>query len=124
MTESPDAAAKGAPDGSSDDPEAAVDTQTPSGSFDEFALDEAIRLGLKDLGYLSPTPVQRAVFEPAKSRRDVMVQSKTGSGKTTAFCLPLLVNVDPKIRQPQSLVLAPTRELALQVSAEAARLGH
>src|SRR5581483_11665441 len=98
MTESPEAA-----------PEGAADTQTPSGSFDEFGLEEAIRLGLKDLGYTSPTPVQRAVFEPAKSQRDVMVQSKTGSGKTTAFCLPLLVNVDASIKKPQALVLAPTR---------------
>src|SRR3954469_15636046 len=102
----------------------APDNQSPSGSFDEFNLDEALRLGLKDLGYLSPTPVQRAVFEPVRSGRDVMVQSKTGSGKTTAFCLPVLVNLDAKVRAPQALVLAPTRELALQVSAEAARLGH
>ena len=109
----------------SETPEAAaVDSQTPSGSFDEFQLDEAIRLGLKDLGYTSPTGVQRAVFEPVRAGRDVMVQSKTGSGKTTAFCLPLLMNVDAKLRSPQALVLAPTRELALQVSAEAARLGH
>src|SRR3954463_4193949 len=105
-------------------PEGAADSQKPSGSFDEFQLDEAIRLGLKDLGYLSPTPVQRAVFEPVRAGRDVMVQSKTGSGKTTAFCLPLLMNVDASIKKPQALVLAPTRELALQVSAEAARLGH
>jgi ATP-dependent RNA helicase DeaD len=101
-----------------------TDSQAPSGSFDEFELTDAIRLGLKDLGYLSPTPVQRAVFAPVHEGKDVMVQSKTGSGKTTAFCLPLLAKIDGSARTPQGLVLAPTRELALQVATEAARLGH
>ena len=106
-------------------PEApAADSQAPSGSFDEFELTDAIRLGLKDLGYLSPTPVQRAVFAPVKEGKDVMVQSKTGSGKTTAFCMPLLTKIDGTQRTPQAIVLAPTRELALQVATEAARLGH
>jgi ATP-dependent RNA helicase DeaD len=102
----------------------APDAQAPSGSFDEFGLPEAIRSGLKDLGYLSPTPVQRSVFAPVKDGQDVMVQSKTGSGKTTAFCLPLLTKIDGSARTPQALVLAPTRELALQVANEASRLGH
>ncbi len=109
-----------APD--TDAPEA--NGEAPSGSFDEFELTDAIRLGLKDLGYLSPTPVQRAVFAPVKEGKDVMVQSKTGSGKTTAFCMPLLTKIDGTQRTPQAIVLTPTRELALQVATEAARLGH
>jgi ATP-dependent RNA helicase DeaD len=99
-------------------------SERPSGSFDDFDINDAIRLGLKDLGYLSPTQVQRAVFAPVSSGKDVMVQSKTGSGKTTAFCLPLLTKIDGTQRTPQALVLAPTRELALQVAMEASRLGH
>ena len=100
------------------------DSQAPSGSFDEFEVGDAIRVGLKDLGYLSPTPVQRAVFAPVVQGKDVMVQSKTGSGKTTAFCLPLLTKIDGTQRTPQAIVLTPTRELALQVATEASRLGH
>jgi ATP-dependent RNA helicase DeaD len=101
-----------------------TDPQAPSGSFDELPLPDAIRTGLRDLGYKAPTPVQRTVFEPVTKGRDVLVQSKTGSGKTTAFCLPTLARIDGSQRTPQALVLAPTRELALQVANEASRLGH
>ncbi len=94
------------------------------GTFDELDLPDGIRRGLKDLGYTGPTPVQKKVFDPVRAGLDVLVQSKTGSGKTTAFCLPVLASIDPAIRQPQALILCPTRELALQVSAECARLGH
>jgi ATP-dependent RNA helicase DeaD len=94
------------------------------GSFADLGLPEGVAKGLADLGYKAPTLVQAAVFAPARAGKDVMVQSRTGSGKTTAFCLPLLCGIDAAKRAPQALVLAPTRELALQVSAEAARLGH
>lgn len=94
------------------------------GTFDDFALPEVFNTGLRDLGYKQPTVVQAAVFKAVREGKDVLVQSRTGSGKTTAFALPLLVGIDPSSRRPQALVLAPTRELALQVSAEAARLGH
>ncbi|MCC7074661.1 MAG: DEAD/DEAH box helicase [Deltaproteobacteria bacterium] len=94
------------------------------GTFDDFALPEVFNTGLRDLGYKQPTVVQAAVFKAVREGKDVLVQSRTGSGKTTAFALPLLVGIDPEARRPQALVLAPTRELALQVSAEAARLGH
>ena len=94
------------------------------GSFDELPIPDLIRVGLKDLGYTGPTKVQRDVFAPVRGGKDVLVQSRTGSGKTTAFCLPILCGVDVSERAPQALILAPTRELALQVSAEAARIGH
>ena len=94
------------------------------GTFDDFNLPEVFNAGLKELGYKQPTHVQAAVFKAVRQGRDVLVQSRTGSGKTTAFALPLLVGIDAAQRRPQALVLAPTRELALQVSAEAARLGH
>jgi ATP-dependent RNA helicase DeaD len=80
--------------------------------------------GLKALGYEMATPVQASVFGPAMSGRDLMVQSKTGTGKTTAFGLPLIERV--RMEQgvdPQALVLCPTRELAVQVSEELAELG-
>lgn len=120
-------------DAISNDAAALIDTDLPVaevvparfvGTFDDLDLPDGIRRGLKDLGYTGPTPVQKNVFEPVRAGKDVLVQSKTGSGKTTAFCLPVLASLDPALRQPQALILCPTRELALQVTAECARLGH
>lgn len=106
-----------------------METSTPEselfkGSFEDFALSEALNLGLKDLGYLHPTAVQTAVFPKAKEGLDLIVQSRTGSGKTTAFCLPVLAQLDPQANFVQALILVPTRELAKQVATESARLGH
>lgn len=94
-----------------------------SGRFDDFGLSENFLNGLKDLGYLKPTIVQNAVFTPVREGRDIVVQSRTGSGKTTAFCLPLLTRIKPE-PVVQAIVLVPTRELARQVATEASRLGH
>jgi ATP-dependent RNA helicase DeaD len=94
------------------------------GTFDDLDIPDGIRKGLAELGYTGPTPVQRAVFAPLRALKDVLVQSRTGSGKTTAFALPTLCAIDPARRHPQALMLCPTRELALQVTAEVARLGH
>jgi ATP-dependent RNA helicase DeaD len=94
------------------------------GTFEDLDIPDGIRKGLKDLGYTGPTKVQREVFIPVRRGDDVLVQSKTGSGKTTAFALPMLSSLDPSKKYPQALILCPTRELALQVSAETARLGH
>lgn len=77
---------------------------------------------MDELGYTSPTPVQRAVFEAAKKGGDMVVQARTGTGKTSAFGLPLVDGlVRPDIAAVQAMVLCPTRELALQVAAE---VGH
>ena len=94
------------------------------GTFDDLDIVDGVRKGLKDLGYTGPTPVQREVFLPLRAGFDCLVQAKTGSGKTTAFALPVLCGIDPAKRSPQAIILCPTRELALQVSAETARLGH
>ena len=94
------------------------------GTFEDLDIPDGVRKGLKDLGYTGPTKVQREVFIPVRRGDDVLVQSKTGSGKTTAFALPMLSSLDPSKKYPQALILCPTRELALQVSAETARLGH
>ena len=94
------------------------------GTFDDLDIVDGVRKGLKDLGYTGPTPVQHKVFVPMREGNDVLVQAKTGSGKTTAFALPTLCAVDASLKQPQAIILCPTRELALQVSAETSRLGH
>lgn len=93
------------------------------GSYDQFKLSPELAQGIKDLGYAHPTFVQNTVFEPIQNGQDLVVQSHTGSGKTTAFCLPILTKITTE-KHPQVLVLAPTRELAKQVASECARLGH
>src|SRR3546814_15794611 len=66
--------------------------------------------------YESPSPIQAATIPPLLAGRDVLGQAQTGTGKTAAFALPILARVDPQPGKPQALVLAPTRELAIQVA--------
>lgn len=95
-----------------------------SGSFADFNLKPELTAGLHDMGYTVPTIVQQKVFEPVSSQADFIVKSQTGSGKTAAFCLPLLNKLDREQMLPQVLVLLPTRELARQVTRECQRLSH
>ncbi len=92
-------------------------------SFADFDLHPDIRQALDEMGYFTPTAVQTAVFGPVHAGKDLMVQSRTGTGKTTAFGLPILSRLVPMARQPQALILAPTRELALQVARELTNIG-
>ncbi len=71
----------------------------------------------------TPTPIQAAALEPLLRGGDVIGQARTGSGKTLAFAIPIVERVDPRRRAVQALVLAPTRELAVQVGGEAVRFG-
>ncbi|HEU4578036.1 MAG TPA: DEAD/DEAH box helicase [Polyangiaceae bacterium] len=83
-----------------------------------------MRSAVADLGYVHPTPVQRAVFESAARGKDLVVQARTGTGKTAAFGLPLVDRiVRRKVKAVQALALCPTRELALQVTRELEALG-
>jgi ATP-dependent RNA helicase DeaD len=93
-------------------------TQQTSGSFDDLEIPETVRLGIRELGFTAPTPVQRAVFAAAAAGDDLVIQSKTGSGKTAAFGVPVAARLEPPGRRPQALVLAPTRELVQQVDRE------
>jgi len=71
---------------------------------------------LERMGIVEPTLIQERAIPPLLAGRDVIGQSRTGSGKTIAFGLPLVERVDPRVRQLQALVLVPTRELAAQVA--------
>ena len=75
------------------------------------------------MGYAAPTPIQEAVIPPVRNGQDVVGQAQTGTGKTAAFGIPLMEALAPEIRTVQALVLVPTRELAVQVRGELARLG-
>jgi ATP-dependent RNA helicase DeaD len=101
-----------------------LDAETPP-TFESLNLSKEMLEVLATMGYTHPTPVQRAVFEPATRGSDLVVQARTGTGKTTAFGLPIVENVVRKnVAAVQVLVLCPTRELALQVCAEIERLGR
>ncbi|SBT82066.1 ATP-dependent RNA helicase DeaD [secondary endosymbiont of Trabutina mannipara] len=83
--------------------------------FSDLGLKAHILNALADLGYEKPSPIQSACIPHLLAGRDVLGMAQTGSGKTAAFSLPLLNNINPELAVPQMLVLAPTRELAVQV---------
>jgi ATP-dependent RNA helicase DeaD len=94
-------------------------------TFDVLPLSRELRQAIDDLGYTHPTPVQREVFEPASRGRDVVVQARTGTGKTAAFGMPIVdAVVQRSLGALQVLILCPTRELALQVHRELDTLGR
>ncbi|RNF83140.1 DEAD/DEAH box helicase [Montanilutibacter psychrotolerans] len=90
--------------------------ESPTLKFTDLALSEPLLRALTDVGYESPSPIQAATIPPLLAGRDVLGQAQTGTGKTAAFALPILAQIDPKQFKPQALVLAPTRELAIQVA--------
>ncbi|MFO1493982.1 MAG: DEAD/DEAH box helicase [Lysobacterales bacterium] len=85
-------------------------------TFAELGLPSALLDTLTSVGYESPSPIQAATIPPLLAGRDVLGQAQTGTGKTAAFALPILAKLDMSRAKPQALVLAPTRELAIQVS--------
>ena len=91
-------------------------SDTPIPSFSDLNLSAPVLKALKDVGYETPSPIQAATIPLLLEGRDVLGQAQTGTGKTAAFALPILSNIDVKKTAPQALVLAPTRELAIQVA--------
>ena len=92
-----------------------MSNETPSG-FAGFGLPDSLLEALKKCGYEQPSPIQAAAIPELMLGRDLLGQAQTGTGKTAAFALPLLARINLEARHPQVLVLAPTRELAIQVS--------
>ncbi len=92
------------------------ENKLPDFSFDQ--LPPAMRESVERMGWPAPMPVQAKAVPYLLDKRDMIVQSRTGSGKTGAFMMPLLMRIDPSRRHPQALVLVPTRELAGQVYKE------
>jgi ATP-dependent RNA helicase DeaD len=85
-------------------------------TFRSLNLAEPVFKALEDVGYETPTPIQARTIPLILEGRDVLGQAQTGTGKTAAFALPILSNLDLALAEPQTLVLAPTRELAIQVA--------
>ncbi len=99
------------------DPNGAVAVAEPEGpTFEDLGLNAALLRSIKDVGYEAPTPIQIETIPVLLDGRDVIAQAQTGSGKTAAFGLPIIEAIDPRQRSVQALILAPTRELAIQVA--------
>jgi ATP-dependent RNA helicase DeaD len=91
------------------------ETTAPEVTFADLGLSDAVLKALVDVGYETPSRIQAATIPPLLAGRDVVGLAQTGTGKTAAFALPILSRLDLSQKTPQALVLAPTRELALQV---------
>ena len=93
-----------------------TDTAPASAGFEDLSLSKPVLKALKSIGYETPSPIQAQIIPFVMDGRDVLGQAQTGTGKTAAFALPILSKLDLKQKDPQALVLAPTRELAIQVA--------
>lgn len=89
---------------------------TNSLTFADLGLPQSILDAVNDMGFVNPSPIQQETIPHLLAGRDVLGMAQTGSGKTAAFSLPLLAQIDSSKRHPQMLVMAPTRELAIQVA--------
>jgi ATP-dependent RNA helicase DeaD len=93
-------------------------------AFSELGLEDTLLRALEELGYEEPTPIQIAAIPALLGGKDVIGSAATGTGKTAAFALPMVQRIDPAARGVQALVLAPTRELAVQVAEAVHRYGR
>ena len=93
-----------------------MSTDSPASSFSELGLPAPLMQILDEVGYETPSAIQALTIPHLLEGKDLLGQAQTGTGKTAAFALPILSRLDMKQREPQVLVLAPTRELAIQVA--------
>ncbi len=93
-------------------------------SFKNLGISNDLVEVLNRNGIHTPTPIQRQSFDIIKNKSDVIAQAQTGTGKTLAFLLPLIENISPNKNNVQILIVSPTRELAIQITEEAIKLGN
>lgn len=91
---------------------------TEGASFESFGLSEATMRAIKNKGYATSTPVQAGCIPPMLEGKDVIAKAPTGTGKTMAFGIPIIERIDPESEEVQAVILAPTRELAMQITDE------
>jgi ATP-dependent RNA helicase DeaD len=91
-------------------------------SFSILGISEPILTALEKMGFESPTEVQKKAIPHVLQQKDVIVVSKTGTGKTAVFGVPMLQLIDPDAKRPEGLILTPTRELAVQVDSDIKRM--
>lgn len=90
--------------------------------FEEFEIDERILRAVEDMGFEEASPIQAQAIPELLKGKDVVGQAQTGTGKTAAYSIPLLMSIEPELKKPQAVVLCPTRELAIQVADEIRKL--
>ncbi len=90
--------------------------------FEELNIDERILRAIEDMGFEETSPIQTQAVPAVCEGIDVVGQAQTGTGKTAAYTIPMLMKIDPQIKKPQAIVLCPTRELAVQVAEEIRKL--
>jgi ATP-dependent RNA helicase DDX6/DHH1 len=98
-------------------------TATKGNDFEDYMLKRELLMGIFEKGFEKPSPIQERSIPIALMGRDILARAKNGTGKTASFCIPLLEKVDPDATHIQAVVVVPTRELALQVSAVLKELG-
>src|ERR1700676_4890784 len=96
---------------------------SPATTFDDLQIHPSVLQAVVDVGYESPSAIQAATIPALMNGSDVVGLAQTGTGKTAAFAIPILSKIDTANRATQALVLAPTRELALQVAEAIGRYG-
>ena len=93
-------------------------------SFSQFSLDSRLEAGIRDVGFVEPTPIQKQAIPHVLAESDLLGLAQTGTGKTAAFMLPILQRLTRgPLRQVRALIVAPTRELAEQIHQTAVELG-
>ncbi|MBI1818874.1 MAG: DEAD/DEAH box helicase [Nitrospirae bacterium] len=100
------------------------DSDKTTASFEDLNIGPEILLALKKMGFKHPTPIQSETLELALRGADVIGQAQTGTGKTAAFGIPIIEKINPADFKVQALVIAPTRELVIQVAEELNRIGR
>ena len=90
--------------------------------FEELNIDERILRAIEDMGFEETSPIQTQAIPAVCEGIDVVGQAQTGTGKTAAYTIPMLMKIDPQLKKPQAIVLCPTRELAVQVAEEIRKL--
>lgn len=98
-----------------------IDTLTTR--FEDLNIDPAILKAIQDIGFEEPSPIQAKCIPEIMKGVDIIGQAQTGTGKTAAFAIPILQQVNPRYGKVQSIILTPTRELAIQVAGEIRRIG-
>ena len=100
------------------------DSAPESIRFSDLGLPDSLLQALREVGYETPSPIQAATIPPLLAGHDMIGQAQTGTGKTAAFALPALARLEATASKPQVLVLAPTRELAIQVAEAFQKYAH
>jgi ATP-dependent RNA helicase DDX6/DHH1 len=98
-------------------------TSTKGLSFHSFGLSKEVQLGIYEMGFESPSPIQEETIPVALEGRNIIARAKNGTGKTASYSIPIIEKIDVNKNQIQALILVPTRELAMQTSMVIKELG-